>query len=100
MVNLSKFLFWIPITIAALSFIFFIKWTRRSVLLLLSACPMIYFIVRIMTYYFYNSTLVFLYYVIGFFVSVTFFIIVLGYFIKHDNKKRVQRRTCKSCTDL
>ncbi|EYT96501.1 hypothetical protein AK89_03440 [Enterococcus mundtii CRL35] len=82
LVQLSKFLFWFPFSIAALAFFYFFKITKRTFSIFLAACPVIFFIVKITTYYFYDSVRVFLYYEIGLLLSVIFFISVLYYFYK------------------
>lgn len=82
LVQLSKFLFWFPLSIAVLAFFYFFKLTKRTFLVFLAACPVIYFITKIMAYYFYDSLRVFVYYDIGLLISVIFFISVLYYFYK------------------
>ncbi|MEO2663339.1 hypothetical protein ABHA52_12870 [Enterococcus faecium] len=80
LIVLSKLLFWIPFII--MTSIFFYLFKKPNKYLLLSACPMIYFIHKIRGFYYYDSGNSLFYYEIGLLASAIFFICVLGYFRK------------------
>lgn len=80
LIVLSKLLFWIPFIIMTSAFFYLFK--RPNKYLLLSACPMIYFIHKIRGFYYYDSGISLFCYEIGLLASAIFFIFVLEYFRK------------------
>ncbi|EGP5103607.1 hypothetical protein EWX11_10235 [Enterococcus faecium] len=80
LIVLSKLLFWIPFIIMTSAFFYLFK--RPNKYLLLSACPMIYFIHKISGFYYYDSGISLFCYEIGLLASAIFFIFVLEYFRK------------------
>ncbi|PQG58949.1 hypothetical protein CUS28_13545 [Enterococcus faecium] len=85
LIVLSKLLFWTPFIIMTSAFFYLFK--RPNKYLLLSACPMIYFIHKIRGhkirgFYYYDSGSSLFCYEIGLLASAIFFIFVLEYFRK------------------
>ncbi len=78
----SMLLFWIPVCIGILAFCYFVKHTRTNKLLLLSFLPIVFFIVQIIKYTYLEAPEIFIYDLIGLFISVAFFIGVLSYFFR------------------
>ncbi|MBE8865927.1 hypothetical protein ACX126_09715 [Enterococcus faecium] len=87
LIVLSKLLFWIPFIIMTSAFFYLFK--RPNKYLLLSACPMIYFIHKIRGFYYYDSGISLFCYEIGLLASAIFFIFVLEYFRKKINFQSV-----------
>ncbi|WP_338206837.1 hypothetical protein [Enterococcus faecium] len=71
LIVLSKLLFWIPFIIMTSAFFYLFK--RPNKYLLLSACPMIYFIHKIRGFYYYDSGISLFCYEIGLLASAIFF---------------------------
>ncbi len=78
----SMLLFWIPVCIGIVAFCYFVKHSRTNKLLMLSFLPIVFFIVQIVKYTYIESQEIFIFYVVGLFISVVFFIMILSYFYK------------------
>lgn len=79
----SMLLFWIPVCIGIVAFCYFVKHSRTNKLLMLSFLPIVFFIVQIVKYTYIESQEIFIFYVVGLFISVVFFIMILSYFYKN-----------------
>ncbi|EJY44039.1 MULTISPECIES: hypothetical protein [Enterococcus] len=84
MVTFSMLLFWIPVCIGISSFFYFTKRSRKTVILILSFFPTAIFIIKIVQYTFYQSLSALFFYVVGLFLSLILFIVVLRYLYKND----------------
>ncbi|EOH66076.1 hypothetical protein [Enterococcus mundtii] len=78
----SMLLFWIPVCIGVVAFCYFVKHSRTNKLLMLSFLPIAFFIVQIVKHTYIESQEIFIFYVVGLFISVIFFIMILSYFYR------------------
>ncbi|EPH96525.1 hypothetical protein IGI59_001298 [Enterococcus sp. DIV0240a] len=82
MITFSILLFWIPVCFGILSFFYFVKRSRKTIILFLSFCPTAFFIAKIIGHTLFQPLLMLGYYILGLFLSIIFFIFVLRYFSK------------------
>ncbi len=82
MITLSLLLFWIPVCIGITSFCYLTKRSKKTIVLMLSFTPTAFFILKIVQYTFYDSLNTWFYSLLGLFLSITFFILVIRYFYK------------------
>lgn len=78
----SMLLFWIPFCIGIVAFCYFVKHSRTNKLLLLSLLPTVFFIAQIVKYTYIESQGIFIFYMVGLFISIAFFIAILSYFTR------------------
>ncbi|WP_051377623.1 hypothetical protein [Enterococcus mundtii] len=78
----SMLLFWIPVCIGVVALCYFVKHSRTNKLLMLSFLPIVFFIVQIVKHTYIESQEIFIFYVVGLFISVVFFIMILSYFYR------------------
>ncbi|HFD0490905.1 TPA: hypothetical protein QFN63_001480 [Enterococcus faecium] len=85
MVTFSMLLFWIPVCIGVISFFYFTKRSRKAIILVLSFLPSAFFIIKIkiIKHTFYQSLSALNFYVVGLFLSLILFIVVLRYLYKN-----------------
>lgn len=79
-VTFSMLLFWIPVCIGVISFFYFTKRSRKAIILVLSFLPSAFFIIK---HTFYQSLSALNFYVVGLFLSLILFIVVLRYLYKN-----------------
>lgn len=82
-VTFSMLLFWIPVCIGVISFFYFTKRSRKAIILVLSFLPSAFFIIEIIKHTFYQSLSALNFYVVGLFLSLILFIVVLRYLYKN-----------------
>ncbi|GKS56438.1 hypothetical protein EMLAB_30530 [Enterococcus mundtii] len=78
----SILLFWFPVCIGILAFCYYVKHSRTNKFLVLSLLPTVFFIIQIIKYTYLEAPEIFIYDLIGLFISVAFFIGVLSYFYR------------------
>ncbi|HFD6916358.1 TPA: hypothetical protein ACY4KJ_002134 [Enterococcus faecium] len=79
MVTVSMLLFWIPVYIGIISFFYFTKRSKKVEILVLSFLPIAFFIIKIIRHAFYQPLLILILYIIGLFLSIILFILLLRY---------------------
>ncbi len=82
MITLSKLLFWIPFISIILFLMFFTKWNKYDVLMLLSSFPAIYFMIKIVEYSYAQPIRLFEYYLKGLVISTILYLILISFIIK------------------
>lgn len=82
MITLSKLLFWVPFISIILFLLMFTKWNKYDTLMLLSAFPAIYFMLKIIEYSYEQPIYLFDYYLKGLVISIVLYLIFIFFIIK------------------